>query len=49
MSVEDNSMYYGLLNILDECLLPAISFLPANCCVSEELWTLLKLFPYELR
>ncbi|KAH3839564.1 hypothetical protein DPMN_112996, partial [Dreissena polymorpha] len=49
MSVDDNSLYFGLLNILDEVLLPSLSFLSCNCCVSEELWGLVKMFPYELR
>ncbi|XP_061165363.1 THO complex subunit 2-like isoform X2 [Saccostrea echinata] len=46
---EDDVAYYGFLNILDEVLLPSMSMLPCNCCLSEELWTFLKLFPYELR
>ena len=49
LSVEDNVMYFGLLNIMDEVILPSLAFLTCNCCVSEELWSLLKLFPYELR
>lgn len=35
--------------MLDEVLLPSMSLLPGNCCLSEELWSFLKLFPYELR
>lgn len=46
---EDDVAYYGLLNMLDEVLLPSMSLLPGNCCLSEELWSFLKLFPYELR
>ena len=49
LSVEDNIMYYGLLSILDEVIFPAMSFLSGNCCVSEELWVLVKQLPYELR
>ncbi|XP_060572351.1 THO complex subunit 2-like isoform X2 [Ruditapes philippinarum] len=49
LSVEDNIMYFGLLSILDEVVIPSLSFLTCNCCISEELWTLVKLFPYELR
>lgn len=46
---EDDVAYYGFLNMLDEVLLPSMSLLPGNCCLSEELWSFLKLFPYELR
>ncbi|XP_056012472.1 THO complex subunit 2-like isoform X2 [Ostrea edulis] len=46
---EDDVAYYGFLNMLDEVLLPSMSMLPCNCCLSEELWGFLKLFPYELR
>jgi hypothetical protein len=46
---EDEVAYFGFLNMLDEVLLPSMSMLPCNCCLSEELWAFLKLFPYELR
>lgn len=46
---EDEIAFYGFLTILDEVLLPSLTLLPCNCCLSEELWSLLKLFPYELR
>ncbi|XP_052792425.1 THO complex subunit 2-like isoform X2 [Mya arenaria] len=49
LSPEDAPTYYGLLNVIDEALLPSVSFLSCNCCISQEIWTLLKLFPYELR
>ncbi|XP_063413325.1 THO complex subunit 2-like isoform X1 [Mytilus trossulus] len=46
---EDDIAYYGFLNMLDEVLLPSMSVLANNCCLSEELWSFLKLYPYELR
>ncbi|XP_029643856.1 THO complex subunit 2 [Octopus sinensis] len=46
---EDDVTFYGFLTILDEVLLPSLTLLPCNCCLSEELWSFLKLFPYELR
>ncbi|KAL4230734.1 THO complex subunit 2 [Mactra antiquata] len=49
LSVDDNIMYFGLLSILDEVVLPSLSFLTCNCCLSEDLWALMKLLPYELR
>ncbi|KAL5011569.1 hypothetical protein ScPMuIL_010120 [Solemya velum] len=46
---EDDIAYFGFLNMLDDVIVPSLSFLPCNCCHSEELWGLLKLLPYELR
>ena len=38
-----------MINILDEVILPGVSLTEGNCGLAEELWSLLKLFPYELR
>lgn len=38
-----------ILDMLDEVILPALSLIEANCGLSEELWQLLKLLPYENR
>ncbi|XP_048243407.1 THO complex subunit 2-like [Haliotis rufescens] len=46
---EDDVAYYGFLNILDDVVLPSMCLLPCNCCLTEELWGLLKLYKYELR
>lgn len=46
---EDDVAYYGFLNMLDEVILPCMALLSCNCCISEELWAFLKLYPYELR
>ncbi|GIY31131.1 THO complex subunit 2 [Caerostris extrusa] len=43
---------YGLSaisNVMDECLLPSLSLLEGNCCIAEDVWSLLKLFPYQSR
>ncbi|XP_033742553.1 THO complex subunit 2-like isoform X3 [Pecten maximus] len=49
ISPDDEVAYYGFLNMLDEVLLPGMVLLPCNCCISEELWGFIKLFPYMLR
>ncbi|XP_064608579.1 THO complex subunit 2-like isoform X2 [Liolophura sinensis] len=49
ISPEDDLAYYGFLTMLDEVILPSLTLLPCNCSISEELWSLLKLYPYELR
>ncbi|XP_012937232.1 THO complex subunit 2 [Aplysia californica] len=46
---EDDVAYYGFLNVLEEVLLPSLALLPGNCAMGEELWNLLKLYPYEIR
>ncbi|XP_037543995.1 THO complex subunit 2 isoform X2 [Nematolebias whitei] len=37
------------LSIADQVLLPALSLMECNACMSEELWGLFKLFPYQHR
>lgn len=34
---------------MDSTILPALSYLECNCCISEEIWSLLKLYPYQIR
>ncbi|KAK3741029.1 hypothetical protein RRG08_005719 [Elysia crispata] len=46
---EDEVAYYGFLNVIEEVLLPSLSLLPNNCAMAEEIWSLLKLYPYEIR
>lgn len=39
----------AILDMLDEVILPSLSLIEANCGLSEELWQLMKLLPYENR
>ena len=39
----------GFLTLVIEVLLPSLSLLPCNCCMSEEVWSFLRLFKYEHR
>ncbi|XP_072761881.1 THO complex subunit 2 isoform X1 [Anoplolepis gracilipes] len=43
------NLYYDVLTILDVALLPSLSFMDCNCCVAEELWNILKYYPYQNR
>lgn len=45
----EDSLYYDILTLLDVTILPALSYLDCNCCVAEEIWTLVKLYPYQIR
>ncbi|XP_055951703.1 THO complex subunit 2-like [Argiope bruennichi] len=52
MSTKSEVPEYGIAaisNIIDHSLLPSLSLLECNCCMAEELWSLLKLFPYQNR
>ncbi|XP_015433412.1 PREDICTED: THO complex subunit 2 [Dufourea novaeangliae] len=46
---KNNNLYYDVLTILDVALLPSLSFMDCNCCVAEELWNILKYYPYQNR
>jgi len=49
LATPTSPLYHTTLTLLDEVFLPALSLLPSNCCLAEEIWSLLKLFPYEKR
>lgn len=44
-----DSLYFDIVTLLDEVLLPSLSHLDSNCSVAEEMWSLLKLYPYQYR
>ncbi|CAH1159617.1 unnamed protein product [Phaedon cochleariae] len=45
----EDSLYYDILSLLDETILPSLSYLECNCCIAEEIWTLVRLYPYQIR
>lgn len=45
----ENSLYYDILTLLDLTVFPSLSYLECNCCVAEEIWALVKLYPYQIR
>ncbi|KAK7097709.1 THO complex subunit 2-like isoform X2 [Littorina saxatilis] len=49
LSSSDEAAYYGLLSVVDDSLLPSLSLQPGNCCMAEELWGLVRHYPYEIR
>lgn len=46
---KSSRLYHDVLTILDVALLPSLSFMDCNCCVAEELWNILKCYPYQNR
>ncbi|XP_023289928.1 THO complex subunit 2 isoform X2 [Orussus abietinus] len=46
---KSSTLYYDVLTILDVALLPSLSFMDCNCCVAEEVWNILKHYPYQNR
>ncbi|ESO04771.1 hypothetical protein HELRODRAFT_191720 [Helobdella robusta] len=46
---ELTDVFCGLMTIYDESILPSLSLMPGNCCVSEELWGFIKTLRYEHR
>ena len=45
----NSSLYYLTITLMDEVFLPSLSLLTSNCCLAEEIWSVLKHFPYEQR
>lgn len=48
-NVNQVTLRSAILDILDQCILPAVTVIDSNAALSEELWLLLKLIPYESR
>ena len=47
--LSQNAYYYDVFTMLDEVFLPSLALTPANCCLAEEIWSLIRHFPYEHR
>lgn len=45
----DQQLYYNCISIIDASILPALSYMDCNCCVAEEIWSIIKMFPYHHR
>uniref|UniRef100_A0A183SXM5 THO complex subunit 2 n=1 Tax=Schistocephalus solidus TaxID=70667 RepID=A0A183SXM5_SCHSO len=44
-----DAVYQAIFNMLDESILPALNMVPANCCLAEDVWRLLRHLPYDHR
>ncbi|KAL1505772.1 hypothetical protein ABEB36_005256 [Hypothenemus hampei] len=45
----NSSLYYDIISIFDVTILPSLSYLECNCCIAEEIWNCIKLYPYQIR
>lgn len=46
---EDEALYNDCLTLIDSSILPALLYMDCNCCVAEEIWNVVKYFPYNCR
>ncbi|XP_012547253.2 THO complex subunit 2 isoform X1 [Bombyx mori] len=46
---KDDPLHFEALTVLDTAILPALTLMEGNCCMAEEVYTLLKLYPYQCR
>uniref|UniRef100_A0A182R0W0 THO complex subunit 2 n=1 Tax=Anopheles farauti TaxID=69004 RepID=A0A182R0W0_9DIPT len=46
---DQEQLYYDILTLLDASVLPALAYMDCNCCVAEEIWSIVKLYPYQYR
>jgi len=49
MEEQQTEVFAGFLTIYDETILPSLSLMPNNCCLSEEVWGFVRLLKYEHR
>lgn len=40
---------FDLITLIDAAILPALSYMDCNCCIAEEIWSVIKFFPYHYR
>lgn len=48
-NLDESTLRSAILDLLDQCILPAVTVIDSNPALSEELWLLLRLIPYESR
>ncbi|XP_034472414.1 THO complex subunit 2 [Drosophila innubila] len=48
-NTEAEQHYYDIISCLDASILPSLLYLDSNCSMSEEIWAVLKFYPYHLR
>ncbi|XP_036222766.2 THO complex subunit 2 [Bactrocera oleae] len=48
-NTESETLYFEVMTVMDAAILPALSYLDCNCPMAEEIWTVLKFFPYHFR
>ncbi|KAG8229794.1 hypothetical protein J437_LFUL005875, partial [Ladona fulva] len=46
---QEDSLYLDVVTLLDEVILPSLSHMDCNCCIAEEVWNVIKLYPYQYR
>ena len=44
-----SQVYSGVVTLLDEAVLPSLSLLHCNCSLAEEVWSVLRMLPYDVR
>lgn len=49
LSLSQEILFSCVLSITDQVLLPSLSLMDCNACMSEELWGMFKTFPYQYR
>lgn len=45
----ENIIFEQITTLIQECLFPTLSNIQANCCVSEAIWNVVKLYPLQAR
>lgn len=46
---DKSSLYFDILTLMDVVILPSLALMESNSCVAEEVWNVVKKYPYEHR
>ncbi|XP_046395429.1 THO complex subunit 2 isoform X2 [Ischnura elegans] len=46
---QGDTLYMDIVTLLDEVILPSLSHMDCNCCIAEEVWNVIKQYPYQIR
>ena len=49
LAARKSPMYYDVITVADEVLLPSLSLTDSNCCLADEIWSILRVYPYDVR
>ena len=49
MEADGSVLYFEALTLFEEVILHSLSLLSSNCCLAEEIWQVLQVYPYQHR
>lgn len=49
VTLPEGPLFYQILDVINECILPAVALSGSNCCLARELWSMMRNIKYHIR